>query len=187
LVIWGRFYDVIHAWQADDVYEFQYTDKPNSKPETKLHFMLVKQVQCCIHYNRYKEGLNDVQSDNPTLWSKTQYSTWCRNGYATYIEKLATATATATPLPVTSMTATYVSPVQKDDDDALISWNRKPHDVAKYLLLENDADYQDWKLKMKRQLIADTLSRVTDPTFAINNCRPGADTELATLQINFFE
>jgi hypothetical protein len=40
---------------------------------------------------------------------------------------------------------------------------------------------------MKLQLIADTLSQVTDPTFGINNCRPGADTELATLQVNFFE
>jgi hypothetical protein len=58
---------------------------------------------------------------------------------------------------------------------------------VKYPLLKNDADYQDWKLKMKRQLTADTLSRVTDPTFRLANCRPGADTELATLQINFFE
>jgi hypothetical protein len=94
--------------------------------------------------------------------------------------------ATTTPLvPVTSTTAVYVSPAQKDDDAALISWNRKPRDVAKYPLLKNDADYQDWKLKMKRQLIADTLSRVTEPTFKITTCRTGADTELATLQINF--
>jgi hypothetical protein len=62
-----------------------------------------------------------------------------------------------------------------------------PRDVAKYPLLKNDADYQDWKLKMKRQLIANTLSRVTDPTFRITNCRARADMELATLQINFFE
>jgi hypothetical protein len=40
---------------------------------------------------------------------------------------------------------------------------------------------------MKRQLIAYTLSRVTEPTFRIATCRTGADTELATLQINFFE
>jgi hypothetical protein len=172
---------------VDDVYEFQYTDKPKSIPDTKLHFMLVKQVQRCIHYTRFKEGLNDVQSDNPTFWSKTEYSTWCRNRYATYIEKLATATVTATPLPVTSTTATYVSQDQKYDDAALISWNRKPRDVAKYPLLNNDADYQDWKLKMKRQLIADTLLRVTDPTFRITNCRTESDMELATLQINFFE
>jgi hypothetical protein len=85
------------------------------------------------------------------------------------------------------MTATYVSPAQKDDEAALISWNRKPRDVAKYPLLKNDADYQDWKLKIKRKLVADTLSRVTDPTFRITNCRAGADMELATLQINFFK
>jgi hypothetical protein len=103
----------------------------------------------------------------------------------TYLAKL--ALATAAPLPVTSTAATYISPAQKDDKAALISWNRKPRDVAKYPLLKNDADYQDWKLKMKRQLIADTLSRVTDSTFRITNCRAGADMELPTLQINFFE
>jgi hypothetical protein len=128
--------------------EFTYTEKAKTKPDTKLHFMLVKQVQRCVHYTRLKEGLNDVQSDNSTLWSKTEYTTWCQNGYATYVAALATATATATPLLVTSMTATYVSPAQKDDDAALISWNRKPRDVAKYPLIKNDADYQDWKLKI---------------------------------------
>jgi hypothetical protein len=69
----------------------------------------------------------------------------------------------------------------------LISWNRIPRDVAKYPFLKTDADYQDWKLKMKRQLIADTLSRVTESTFSLATCRAGADHELAMLQINFFE
>jgi hypothetical protein len=128
---------------------------------------------------------NDLQSNDSTLWSKTEYSTWSRNGYPAYLATL--SPAVAIPLPVTSMTATYVSPAQKDDEAALISWNRKPHDVAKYPLLNNDADYQDWKLKTKRQLIADTLLRVTDPTFRITNCRARADMELATLQINFFK
>jgi hypothetical protein len=137
-------------------------------PDTKLHFMLVKQVQRCIHYACYKEGLNDSESDDPTSWSKATYSTWSRNRYPAYLTTLLTPAA-ATPLPVTSMTAKYVSPAQKDDEAALISWNRKPCDVAKYPLHKNDAEYQDWKLKMKRQLIADTLSRVTDPTFRITN------------------
>jgi hypothetical protein len=112
---------------------------------------------------------------------------WCRNGYAMYLATT-NVNAIVTPLPVTSMTTTFVSTAQKDDEAALISWNRKPCDVAKYPLLKNDADYQDWKLKMKRQLIADTLSQVvTYSTFKLANCRTGADTELATLQINFFE
>jgi hypothetical protein len=40
---------------------------------------------------------------------------------------------------------------------------------------------------MKRQLIADTLSRVKDPIFRIATCRSGEDTELAELQINYFK
>jgi hypothetical protein len=59
-------FDEFHTIDVDDVYEFQYSSTPKVSPDTKLHFMLVKQVQCCIHYARFKEGLNDVQSDNPT-------------------------------------------------------------------------------------------------------------------------
>jgi hypothetical protein len=41
---------------------------------------------------------------------------------------------------------------------------------------------------MKRQMIADTLQRVTTPGFTISSfCRLGTDTELGELQINFFE
>jgi hypothetical protein len=62
-----------------------------------------------------------------------------------------------------------------------VNIERRVHIVAKYPFLKTDADYQDWKLKMKRQLIADTLSRVTDPTFSLATCRAGADHELAML------
>jgi hypothetical protein len=168
-------FDEFRTIDVDDVYEFQYSTTPKAPPDTKLHFMLIKQIQRCIHYARYKEGLNNAESDDPTLWDKTTYSTWSRNGYPAYFATL--APAAATPLPVTSMTAAYVSPAQKNDEAALISWNRKPRNVAKYPLLKNDADYQDWKLKMKRQLIADTLSRVSDPTFKLTNFRTGADME----------
>jgi hypothetical protein len=40
---------------------------------------------------------------------------------------------------------------------------------------------------MKRQLIADTLSRVTEPTLKVSICRTGADMELAKLQVDYFE
>jgi hypothetical protein len=172
----------------DDVHEFRYnlpTDPPEH-PGAKLHLTVIKKIQRMVCYARVKEDLKDTESDNPTLWDIDTYSKGCRNGYATYLATLVGTNAAAIPILVTSTAIAFVTTAQKDDEAALISWNRKPRDVAKYPLLKNDADYQDWKLKMKRQLIADTLSRVTDPTFVINNCRPGADTELATLQINFF-
>jgi hypothetical protein len=99
----------------------------------------------------------DRDCDTPNVWDIDTYSKWCRNGYSTYLAALTSSNATAIPTPVTSTTTAFVTTTQKDDEAALISWNRKPRDVAKYPLLKNDTDYQDWKLKMKRHLIADAL------------------------------
>jgi hypothetical protein len=74
------------------------------------------------------------------------YFKWCQNGYAIYLTSLIPvpgSTATATSTSATATTAAFVTTAQKDDDAALISWNRKPRDVAKYPLLKNDADSQD--------------------------------------------
>jgi len=111
-----------------------------------------------------------------------KFDIWKKTGHATYLASLlATATA-ASPALVGSTTAAHMSTTQKDDDAALVSWNRKPRDVAKYPILKTDAGYQDWKLKMKRQLIADTLQRVIDPTFTVaRSCRVGSDTILGNL------
>jgi hypothetical protein len=128
----------------EDIHEFTYrlTADPKERPGTKLHLMAVKKVQCMVCYAPFKEGLNDSESDDPTLWDLDTYSKWCRNGYATYLIALNPNVAVA-PLPETSMATAFVSTAQKDDEAALISWNRKPRDVAKYPLLKNDADYQD--------------------------------------------
>jgi hypothetical protein len=99
-------FEEFRSIDVDDVYEFTYTDKPNANLDTKLHFMLVKQVQRFIHYTHYKEAKNDAQSNNPTLWIKSEYTTWCQNGYATYLASLTPATA-APLLPVTSMTVLF--------------------------------------------------------------------------------
>jgi hypothetical protein len=60
--------------------------------------------------------------------------------------------------------------------------------VAKYPILNTDAGYPDWRLKMKRQLIVDTLQRVMYPTFQIaTSCQLGSDKELGELKISSFE
>jgi hypothetical protein len=185
-------FDDFRTIDVNDVHEFRYnmTSVPITTPAIKLHVTIVKKIQRMVSYACYKEDKNHADCDTPTSWDIDVYSKWCRNGYATNLTSLIpvpSSTTVATSTPATATTAAFVTTAQKDDDAALISWNRKPRDVAKYPLLKNDADYQDWKLKMKRQLIADTLSQVTDPTFRITTCRTGADMELATLQINFFE
>jgi hypothetical protein len=76
-----------------------------------------------VSYARFKEESKDTDCNTPDVWDTDIYSKRCRNGYAKYIESLAgssLAPATATPLlQVTSTTAAYISPAQKDDDAAL--------------------------------------------------------------------
>jgi hypothetical protein len=48
-------FDEFRTIDVDDVYKFQYSSTPKASPDIKLHFMLVKQVQRCIHYAHYKE------------------------------------------------------------------------------------------------------------------------------------
>jgi hypothetical protein len=153
----------------------------------KLHQNLVKSIQQGIAYARHKEDLKNSDCDDPTAWVAADFSKWTRNGYFAYLIAVAASAVAIAATTVGSSTTKIISTTQKDDEAALISWNRRPRDVAKYPLLKTDADYQDWKLKMKRQLIADTLSRVIEPTFTLATCRPETDHELAMLQINFFE
>jgi hypothetical protein len=137
-------FDEFHTIDVDDVYKFQYSSTPK-----------VYQIQNYTSCLSSKFNVIFIMLASRKAWMI--YNPMIQ----TYGARLSTlhgalAPATATTLPVTSMSAAYVSPAQKDDEAALISWNRKPRDVAKYPLLKKDADYQDWKLKMKRQLIADT-------------------------------
>ena len=165
-----------------DVHLLEYS--PTLGKDTPLHFTHVRAIHKALHYAKCLETNSHADFDDPQQWSPQTYRSWCRNDLSAYLLTLASATTASAP----SLTVTTGSTQQqKDDDAALISWNRKPRDVAKYPILKTDADYQDWRLKMKRQLISDTLLRVTLPTFDLGLCRTGTDKELAKLQLNFFE
>jgi hypothetical protein len=180
-------FDEFRSIEIADVSDYTLEDA-NTKVKTKIHNNLAKTIQRGVAYARHLEDINDPDCDDPTQWDAKTYFKWTQNGYATYLNTVqANAAALAATTIGSTTTTTIISTAQKDDDAALISWNRKPRDVAKYPFLKTDADYQDWKLKMKRQLIADTLSRVTESKFSLATCRAGADHELAMLQINFFE
>jgi hypothetical protein len=70
-------FDDFRTIDMDDVYEFQYNVTPKATPDTKLHLTLVKQVQRCVCYARYKESWNDAESDDPTSWRQATHSKWC--------------------------------------------------------------------------------------------------------------
>jgi hypothetical protein len=132
-----------------DVQEFRYnmTTDPANIPGTKLHATVVKKIQCMVCYACFKEESKDTDCNTLDVWDTDIYSKWCQNGYTTYLASLtgslSGSNAAAIKVPVTSTPAVFVTTAQKDDDAALISWNRNPRNVAKYPLLKNDADYQD--------------------------------------------
>ena len=151
-----------------------------------------RQIRKILIYCLFKEENNDIDRDDPAKWDVRTFEAWSRNGPALYLQNLAQILLPLAPLATPSAGisgAPYVVITQQEklDDAALVSWNRKPRDLLKYPIIKDDAYYQDFELKMKRQLLEDKLSRVTDPKFSVLACRPGSDRELATLQVNYFE
>jgi hypothetical protein len=162
-------FDEFRSIEVADVGDYT-IQEANTKDKSKLHSNLVKAIQRGVSYARHLEDTSDPDCDDPTRWDSKTYSKWTRNSYATYHNTVQANAGALAATTIGSTTTTIISTAQKDDDAALISWNRKPRDVATYPFLKTDADSQDWKLKMKRQLIADTLSRVTEPTFSLATC-----------------
>jgi hypothetical protein len=147
-----------------------------------------KALTKAVIYTLFMEDSNHADYEDPRKWDVKEYQKWSRQGPARYIAKMNSAISTAFPSTTGSTSAPFVplTQQQKDDDAALISWNRKTRDPSKYPIIKDDAGYQDFKLKFKRQLIEDKLSRVMDPAFTITGCRSGSDEDLADLQVNFF-
>jgi hypothetical protein len=162
-------FDEFRSIEVADVGDYTILDG-STKDKSKLHSNLVKAIQRGVSYARHLEDINDVDCDDPNRWDSKTYSKWTQNGYVTYLNTVKANAGALAATTIGSTTTTIISTAQKDDNAALISWSRKPRDVAKYPFLKTDADYQDWKLKMKRQLIAVTLSRVTESTFSLAMC-----------------
>jgi hypothetical protein len=149
------------------------------------------EIRKAVVYALHREDLQDTDWNDPSQWDIAVYGPWSRHGVFRYIN-LHAATLGGAPLavpPIGTTGAPYVAltPQEKKDDAALVSWYRKSREASKYPIIKDDAYYQDFELQMKRQLLEDRLSRVIDPNFSLSACRPGSDLELAKLQLNFFE
>jgi hypothetical protein len=160
----------------------------NSVPIKKFEALEIRKA---VVYALHREDLQDTGWNDPSQWDIAVYGPWSRHGVFRYIN-LHAATLGGAPLavpPIGTTGAPYVAltPQEKKDDAALVSWYRKSREASKYPIIKDDAYYQDFELQMKRQLLEDRLSRVIDPNFSLSACRPGSDLELAKLQLNFFE
>ena len=194
-------FEQFRSIEIDDLPTFKYKKPTTAGTEETLHITPLKEVQNCVHFCCYLETAAAValaggviDCDDPSTWDYADMLNWKRaiTGKATYLRTLVIPVTTTTGAPG-SPTMIVSGPITlKDDEAALISWNRKPRDPVKYPTINNDAFYQDWKLNFKRQIIQDTLERVLDPNFnpdlrsSTCSVRSGPDAELARLQVNYF-
>jgi hypothetical protein len=93
-------FDDFRTIEINDVHEFRYNlpNDPLEHPGTKLHAMVVKKIQLMVCYARFKEDLQEAESDNPIIWDIDTYSRWSQNGYATYLAALIGSNAATTPI-----------------------------------------------------------------------------------------
>ena len=110
-----------------------------------------KKIKRAVAYCAFRDdNPSDADRHSPTAWVATEYRTWCRNGYPTWL--IANASTTTAPV-ITSPGPGAISlpktQLEKDADALLVSWNRRPRDIVKYPHLKDDVGYKDWILKMK--------------------------------------
>jgi hypothetical protein len=111
------------------------------------------EIRKAVVYSLYREDLQDTDWNDPSKWDLAVYGPWSRHGVFRYIQHHA-ATLGGAPLavpPIGTTSAPYVAltPQEKADDAALISWYRKPREASKYPIIKDDAYYQDFELQMK--------------------------------------
>ena len=144
----------------------------NSVPIKKFEALEIRKA---VVYALHREDLQDTDWNDPSQWDIAVYGPWSRHGVFRYMN-LHAATLGGAPLavpPIGTTGAPYVAltPQEKKDDAALVSWYRKSREASKYPIIKDDAYYQDFELQMKRQLLEDRLSRVIDPNFSLSTCR----------------
>ena len=82
-------------------------------------------------------------------------------------------------------TGPVVIPNIKKADDAWMSWQRSKQDTEKYPILQNNRDYTDWSINIKRQFDADRCTRMIDDSSKKTMVTFGpANTELYKAQHN---
>ena len=98
---------------------------------------------------------------------------WKNIGYP--ISTAAHTASQGTSSTVTTQQTSNVTgtPSTKLEDDALVSWRKSKHDVTAYPIIDNDVQYPNWTIRIRRQFIADECARMVDLLVHFSSVIPG--------------
>ena len=117
-------------------------------------------------------------ANNPTAWVQLDFDKW-----KSFCCPVSTAARTASQGTISNTTTQQTSNVSttsstKLEDDAFASWRKSKQNVTDYPIIDNDVQYPDWIIKVKRQIISDECVRMIDLTVHFISITTGGSDEL---------
>ena len=134
----------------------------------------LKQVNDVLLYRNFLFKDHEyVFANDPVSWVVLDFDKWKSNGYP-----LSTAALNASQATNSTNTTQQTSNVTalsgtKLKDDALLSWRKSKHDVTLYPIIDNDLQYPNWILRIRRQFIADKYEWMIDLLVSFSSVIPG--------------
>ena len=119
----------------------------------------------------------EVLAEDPVSWVKSDFKAWKRKPSGTATQN-SSNTGTQQVSNVTPPSTT------KLEDDALLNWRKSKQDVTLYPIIDNNEQYPNWIIKIKRQFISDVCERMIDLGTHINSVNSGSDELLWNTQEN---
>ena len=107
-------------------------------------------------YNDSKEAL----ADDPTQWVQGDFKKW--RSQERHPSTTAHISSHASNTTTTSTASVIISTTEKAED-AWLSWQPGMQDSTVYPILENDRNYTDWIINIKRQFKSKRCKRVINP------------------------
>ena len=141
--------------------------KGNSRIDafTGVKLKLVNDV--LLYYNFLYQDDADALVEEPVQLVAEQFRKWKSRGYPLCTDAY-NASRAGNSTTTTSQTSNVTAPVSgtKLEDDAYLSWRRSKQDETLYPILENDREYAEWVIKIKRRFVSEECERMIDPNFS---------------------
>ena len=130
-----------------------------------------------LYYLFLMDNSQEVLTEGPVSWVKSDFRKWKTKPSGTATQNASNAgtqqTSNVTPPSTTRL-----------EDDTLLNWRKSRQDVTSYPIIDNNVQYPDWIIKIKRQFISDECEKIIDLNKHFVAVKSGSDTLLWNAQEN---
>ena len=158
------FENFMDSCDLENIKKFQQKDSTNVvQAFSNAKLKLISNV--LLYYLFLMDDSQEVLAENPVNWVKSDFRKWKTKPRGTATQNASNAgTATQNALNASTQQTSNVKPpsTTKLEDDALLNWRKSQQDVTVYPIIDNDIQYPDWIIKIKRLFISNECGRMID-------------------------